>query len=164
MCKTCIRFFIIAQIGAILVSCKFDKKKDNCDKSISFSLAGYPNRIIGNESNYFISFNQFIYRFSSDSVFQINHCLFPIKFTSLIDPVEDIYSIDFIERDNFNFIDLPITGNKFNRYGYYTIISSKQRDKVNLQLRHNDNGIHINYIFSFQNKKWLLVEVLDEST
>jgi hypothetical protein len=31
-------------------------------------------------------------------------------------------------------------------------------------LRHNDMGIHVEYVFSLQHKEWFLVEVRDEST
>jgi hypothetical protein len=125
---------------------------------------GGQTRSMSNQSDSISDFNHFIKRFSSDSVFQVKHCLFPLKIVSLIDPVDEKHSIDFIERIDFSFINLPIKGNECQKSGYYTEITSLQADRVYMLLRHNNMGIHVEYVFSLQHKEWFLVEVRDEST
>ncbi len=133
-------------------------------KRRSRKTVNYLGRHDRNHSDSILEFTSFIQRFSTDSVYQINHCVFPLKVILLLDPVDETYSIDYINRVDFKFIDLPVNGNKYSSSGYYTTITTIQQDKVHLLLRHNDMGIHIEYVFSYQNNKWLLIEVRDEST
>lgn len=146
------------------MSCGDIREKNNQVKRLTCIKVHYVDRHDRKQSDSILEFTNFIKRFSSDSVFQFNHCVFPLKVISLLDPVDETYSIDFINRIDFNFIDLPIKGNKYNSSGYYTTITTIQQDEIYLLLRHNDMGIHIEYVFSFQNNKWLLIEVRDEST
>ncbi len=157
--------FIFTQISLfLLMSCGDIREKDNQIKRSTITKVNYLDRHARKQSDNILEFTNFIKRFSADSVFQINHCVFPLKVISLLDPVDETYRIYLINRIDFNFIDLPIKGNKYNSSGHYTTITTIQQDKVHLLLRHNDMGIHIVYVFSFQNKKWLLIEVRDEST
>lgn len=157
--------YALTQISLfLLMSCGEIRERNNQVKRFTFIKVNYRDWQNQKQSDSILEFTNFIKRFSSDSVFQFNHCVFPLKVISLLDPVDETYSIDFINRIDFKFIDLPVNGNKYSSSGYYTTITTIQQDKVQLQLRHNDMGIHIEYVFSYQNNKWLLIEVRDEST
>jgi|688.fasta_scaffold466526_1 hypothetical protein len=162
--KTNILFFILVQIGLIMASCRHKQEKTNATSNFSSNDAKNIDDSIRYQSDNFSNFNHFIKRFSTDSVFQVEHIIFPLKITTLIDPVDETYNEDLMEIVDFSFIDLPITEEDNPVDGYYTIISHKQADKILVILRHIDMGIHIEYIFTLHQNKWFLKEMRDEST
>ncbi|WP_066627988.1 DUF4348 domain-containing protein [Labilibacter marinus] len=109
-----------------------------------------------------MSFNNFLELFSSDSTFQLNHILFPLKFTS-IDMEEDEF-IDLIKKEDWKFLQLGNNSETKNRN-----TNSHQQsielgvDKAKILIRGIDNGISIDFVFEKRNGNWILIEWNDYS-
>lgn len=103
-------------------------------------------------------FYVFIDQFQSDSVFQKERIVFPLK--NLIYNTEserfDETVIDSIDWGFMDFLKLP------NSYLKSFLKSSVDEIIYNIQIE--ETGVSVNYIFKIYNQKWYLIEIKDEST
>ena len=101
------------------------------------------------------NFETFIYRFSTDSIFRIEHIKFPLKYGYLDDnkegyprktgylTEENVFPFDFFDKDEFVFF-------------HSNDINNEKR--ILIHLRGVENGISAFYYFEKFNDTWILIE------
>ena len=151
------QILIISVLILILVSCGNSPQKSEV-KSVenSNSITTELNLVDSN-------FNDFIEKFSSDSLFQISRTKFPLKFTW--EDVDNNNGITFQDLSNFEMIDFRIkkSNNKNDNWELKSIIAEDNLS-AKIEIQGVDNGILVYYLFVKENGIWKLVEVNDKST
>ncbi len=110
------------------------------------------------------SFDSFINKFNTDSVFQVSRIVFPLK--SKVYELESQHdSVYFVSQENCSKLDFSQTSSngETDKWEQKTIVNENQTE-AKIEIRGKDNGIFVDCIFKKQNGKWLLVEVVDSST
>jgi Domain of unknown function (DUF4348) len=100
------------------------------------------------------SFDTFLTKFSSDSIFQNSRIKFPLL--SKIDDGE-LGEQNFISQKEWGFSDLT----KF-KSPKYNLTKEKINDKeYHLTFQIQDTGVHVIYVFVKENSKWVLTTIID---
>jgi len=110
------------------------------------------------------SFNVFIEKFSSDSVFQLSRTKFPLK-VKWYDLDNHNDSIIYIDRSKFEIMDFR----KKKSTGHHdqweqNIQIGKDNASATIEIRGIENGIMVDYLFETINGAWMLIEIDDSST
>ena len=104
------------------------------------------------------SFKDFLIKFSSDSVYQINHVSFPIELRCNgydFEGEDTTYIIDNKDWDNINLFDSIIDGQKVS-----TIIDESKNMAT---MRGEECGILVHYMFKKSNGTWILHKIIDST-
>ena len=130
---------------------------DNTKEAASNNITD--NEQINIESENY-SFSDFIKRFTTDSVFQINHIKFPLKEVS-------------IELDEENHDSMLYTNTKKSEWKFYSfkdticdgIKLEHQFDTINFTCTEFgvDTGVRIDYYFEKSGSQWFLTKIVDSS-
>jgi len=109
------------------------------------------------------NFNDFIEKFSIDSVFQLSRTKFPLKIKwHDIDDRDSIFHIDKLEFEIIDFRQKISTG-QYDQWEQ-NIIVDKSNTSATIKIRGIDNGIRVDYLFEKINEAWMFVEIDDSST
>lgn len=151
------QFLIFSVLILILVSCGNSSQKSEV-KSAENNNSMTPDLNLV-DSN----FNDFIEKFSSDSLFQINRTKFPLKVSW--EDTDNNKGESFQDLSNFELIDFRIkkTNNKTDNWELKSIIAEDNLS-AKIEIQGVDNGILVYYLFVKENGIWKLVEVNDKST
>ncbi|MCS3798877.1 DUF4348 domain-containing protein [Niastella sp. OAS944] len=105
------------------------------------------------------SFDSFFEKFSSDSVFQKSRIKFPLTSQVYdIDSEKEVTSTtDASEWAFFNIKQLK----QDKKYIFKT---SSEKEQYIINVKMEDTGIYVDYIFDRQSGKWTLVKIVDQST
>lgn len=114
----------------------------------------------------FSDFKHFFDKFSKDSIFQKQRITFPLKKV-----IYDYYEsndpkIELISKDSFSFFNFDKDQKAINHQSnkYTAAFEQLENCEIVYKLRGYDNGINIRFKFRKNNDKWLLFEIIDEST
>ncbi|MCW3808070.1 DUF4348 domain-containing protein [Plebeiibacterium marinum] len=107
-------------------------------------------------------FQKFLEIYSSDSIFQLNHVVFPLKYISV--DIEDNEEIKMIKKEEWKSLHFKSELETQDREidGYKQLIEIES-DTAKVLIRGIDNGIYIDFIFEKRNKSWFLIEWGDYS-
>lgn len=108
------------------------------------------------------NFNDFIEKFSKDSMFQLSRTNFPLK-TQFYDIVKDKDSVVYKDKSDFEMLDFS----KKKSVGQFNQWEQKRKiDKTNatIEIRGIENGIMIDFLFKKIEGIWMLVAIDDKST
>jgi hypothetical protein len=110
------------------------------------------------------SFDSFIKKFNSDSMFQMTRIKFPLKTTSYkVDTDTD--TTFYINNDNFQRLDFYDNRNQSKVKAWKTTAKVNEQGKDGqILLQGIENGIDIVYLFEKIDGEWTLVAVEDRST
>lgn len=107
-----------------------------------------------------IDFETFLYQFSTDNTFMMNHIRFPLKYT-FADPDKDYADttqyLDSNSNLKFNFFEKSYLM-------YFHETPKIDGKKIMIFLRGIDNGLNSYYYFEKQEDNWFLIEESDYST
>lgn len=150
------------KINAVIISCLllFSCNSNTSDltniKSGQTSDSLIQNQIAHHD------FNSFIEKFSTDTLFQISHTIFPLKITWHEIERDTIF---YRGKSDVEFVDFRIKEYKgeVDRWKQNIIIDESNKSAV-IEIRGVDNGIHVDYIFKIINDAWMFVEIDDSST
>ena len=140
----------------------------SCDNRSSNNMNSHPNDnksvLYPREENVDDNFSDFIERFSTDSVFQLNRTKFPLK-TKRYDIDTDHDTVQFLERANFEMIDFRKTKSE-GKYDQWEqmIVVDKSGTTARIEIRGIENGIMVDYLFEKKTGIWMLIEIDDSST
>lgn len=110
------------------------------------------------------NFNDFINKFSTDSIFQVSRIKFPLKIKWYdIDNNRD--SIIYKNIESFELMDFR----KKKSTGQYdqweqNIFVDKNNTSATIEIRGIENGIMVDYLFEKIKGVWMLIEIDDRST
>lgn len=109
-------------------------------------------------------FNDFIEKFSTDSIFQLSRIKFPLK-TKYYDSDNNKYSVIYHDKPSSEMMDFR----KKKSIGEYDqweqkIIIDKNNTSATIEIRGIDNGIMVDYLFEKINGAWVLIELDNKST
>ncbi len=153
-----IRRFYIASlfIAAILIACN--------DSSIN-STSGLKNETkTSTKEDIDGNFNDFIDKFSTDSIFQISRIKFPLK-SKWYDLDNDRDSIIYKEKSNFKMMDFRKKKSAIQQDQWeQKIVIGKDHASATIEIRGIENGIMVDYLFEKINGVWMLIEIEDSST
>lgn len=110
------------------------------------------------------SFDSFINKFSTDSVFQKSRIVFPLK-TTVYDMDAQQDKIIFVSQKDCAIMDFrqkKSTGQS-DQWVQKTILHADS-SKAHIEIRGIDNGISVDCKFEKKNGNWYLLEVNDHST
>lgn len=110
------------------------------------------------------SFNDFIDKFSTDSIFQISRIRFPLK-TKWYDLDNDRDSVIYEDKSGFKMMDFR-KKKSTAQYGQWEqrIVVDKNNASATIEIRGIENGIMVDYLFEKINGAWILIEIDDSST
>lgn len=110
------------------------------------------------------SFNDFIDKFSTDSIFQISRIRFPLK-TKWYDLDNDRDSVIYEDKSGFKLMDFR-KKKSTAQYGQWEqrIVVDKNNASATIEIRGIENGIMVDYLFEKINGAWILFEIDDSST
>jgi hypothetical protein len=109
------------------------------------------------------NFNDFIEKFSIDSVFQISRTKFPLKVEwHEVGERDSIFHIDKLEFEIIDFRQKKSTG-QYDQSEQYIVVDTSNTSAI-IRIRGIDNGIRIDYLFEKINEAWMFVEIDDSST
>ncbi len=104
------------------------------------------------------NFRLFFKKFSSDSIFQLNHVAFPFKYISLnLENVEDKI-ISLRNKEDWEFIKLDNELERLKRESLGKVSISFDNDSVTVLLEGIPTKIYIEFIFQKYIGSWKLVE------
>jgi hypothetical protein len=108
------------------------------------------------------NFDDFINKFRSDSLFQIERIKFPLTFVTW--DIDDNLATEEISRENWRHLRLEYK-NEFGtrEIDAYTQETKIYADSAKIELRGVDNGIHVDYVFIKVNGQWTLTTERDYS-
>jgi hypothetical protein len=108
------------------------------------------------------NFDHFIYKYCTDSIFQMSRTKFPLKASFFID--FELDNLDtLLPRDSYNFDPIFFRDNyKVQIYDNFKG-QIKNTDQRLVSYEGIENGIDINYFFERIEKKWFLIEFIDNS-
>lgn len=105
-----------------------------------------------------ITFENFLYQFSRDTIYRKSHINYPLKYSILDDNFEptnsNILTGEEYEFDIFN----------YDKFLYFKDKTNSETKKINLWIRGLDNGIMVNLFFEKKAGKWYLTQHDDSST
>ena len=109
------------------------------------------------------TFQMFFKKFSKDSVYQISNIKFPLPFSSF--DIEENEEIILIKKLDWKFEDLFNDKEAYKRKNnaYKTKIEIIDSVRIKYIKSGIDNGIRVEYLFSFGHSKWNLVKITDLS-
>jgi hypothetical protein len=160
MTLTIMKYFIFWFLFVITFMSCDNRSSDNTSSDlINNKSALYPQKEIVDDN-----FNDFIDRFSADSVFQLNRTKSPLKIKRYyIDTDQD--TVHFLERANFEMIDFRKTKSE-GKYDQWEqkIVVDKNGTTARIEIRGIENGIMVDYLFEKKTGIWMLIEIDDSST
>ncbi len=107
-------------------------------------------------------FNEFFYKFTYDSLFQLERIKFPFEFKNF-DSDGDL-TVDQKERNDWKFLVFEYKEEYGKReLDAYTQETKIYSDRAKLEIRGVDNGIYVDFNFNYDNGKWFLVSGEDYS-
>lgn len=109
------------------------------------------------------NFNDFIEKFSSDSVFQLNRIHFPLKI-KWYDVKNDRITLIYKDRSSFGRVDFSEKQTKHHTQWEQKMVVEKNNQSATIEIRGIENGIMVDYLFSKVNGTWMLIEIDDNST
>ena len=116
-----------------------------------------------NNQNKNEEFESFLYKFSSDSVFQINRIKFPLEYVTLnYDTYEEIKTT--IDKKNWRMDYLFMNEEKRSQIYDNFSLSFKDTDERVFCWHKVENGINVMYFFKRIEGKWYLIKFEDTST
>jgi hypothetical protein len=141
----------------ILVSCGNSTQKSETKSTTEIKQTNAPELNLV-DSN----FNDFIEKFSSDSLFQISRTKFPLKVTW--EDSDNNKGESFQELSNFEVIDFRImkSNEKSDNWEQKRIIAADNQS-AKIEIQGVDNGILVYYLFERTNGVWMLTEINDKS-
>jgi len=108
------------------------------------------------------SFFQFIEKFSTDSLYQIDRIIFPFR-DSYLDSDKEYELVTKIKKqEDWEFLNLQEHLSEVMIMQYDS--DSLNSNKIVLYFRGIECGISVEYIFEFRENKWFLIEINDYST
>ena len=128
------------------------------EKTKQQSGSGKPLAIRKENVNNKRSFKDFLIKFSSDSVYQINHVSFPIELQCNgydFEGEDTTYIIGNKDWDHINLFDTIIDGQKVS-----TIIDESKNMAT---MRGDECGILVRYMFKKSNDTWILHKIVDST-
>jgi len=136
----------------------------SCNNTNSNSIINQPeNNQLSNEIESEEDFRDFLSKFNSDSIFQINRVIFPLNYHSLDDDYNPIS--ERIERNEYLKMNFEYSeGFKDRDYDKYTQEIIINGDSAIIEIRGIENGIHSDVLFKKVKGKWYLKEIREEST
>lgn len=145
------RVLSILSISILFLASCMDNTKETASKNITDN-----EQIYVKSENY--SFSEFVKRFTTDSVFQINHVKFPLKEVSLGVDAKDSDSTFYIKKSKWKFYSFKDTicdGIKLEH----------QFDTINFTCTELgiDTGVRIDYYFEKSGTQWFLTKIVDAS-
>jgi hypothetical protein len=151
------QLLILSVLILILVSCGNSPQKTTVKSAENISSL-IPELNLA-DSN----FNDFIEKFSSDSLFQIRRTKFPLKVSW--EDIDNNKGESFQDLTNFEIIDFRIkkTNNKTENWELKSIIA-EDKLSAKIEIQGVGNGILVYYLFIKENGIRKLVEVNDKST
>ena len=149
-----IRIYFFILLG--LLSCFPQEKNNNSDlisqdstikevpTSESDSLANIvEEKVIPSKPE---NFEDFLLNFNNDSIFQVSRIIYPFKVRNV--DIEDLEMIEYIEKANWQHLDLTYDSSNFYRkYSKYKMIIKNTGDSAIVGYRGIDNGIFSTYHF-----------------
>ena len=108
-------------------------------------------------------FEEFFYKFKTDSLFQIDRVKFPLPIESW-DIDENNLMMEEILRNDWRHLNFEYK----EEYATRSVDAYKQEiriftDSAKIELRGIDNGIHVDYLFHYLSEQWYLVLERDYS-
>ena len=147
------RFLSILAIPLLFITSCMDNTKETTSRNITNDEQ---NNIKSEDYN----FSDFIKRFTTDSVFQINHVKFPLENVAieLDEENNDSASTSYIKKSEwkfYNFKDTICDGIKLEH----------QFDTINFTCTELgiDTGVRIDYYFEKKGTQWFLTKIVDSS-
>jgi hypothetical protein len=139
--------FYLTAFYILLVACQ-NKKNENTNTGIIEET----------------DFNKFIFKFSSDSLYQIEHTKFPFKIT-WEQEISDLDSIFYTQKTDYRVFDFRRKKSTGTLDQWEQKIEvDKSGNKAIIQVLGIDNGIHIQYNFQKLDNRWTFLEMIDSST
>jgi hypothetical protein len=102
------------------------------------------------------SFNEFYKRFSSDSAYQVSRIIFPLRMQGY-DLDSDVPTTSTMDAKEWRYMN-------FDLKKPYILKIKAENDTVEVNIRKEETGILVDYLFTPINSKWMLVKVVDQST
>lgn len=135
---------------------------NSCKKDV-FSNESSLKKVIVDTDIVNENFNDFLEKFSKDSIFQISRIDFPLRVSQLDDDYQPMDKI--IVKENFSIIDFSKenSGN-FKETDNYFQKSILKDNQAKLEIRGIDNGIYLDVFFERIKGKWKLKAWTDSST
>lgn len=107
-------------------------------------------------------FNDFIVKFSTDSVFQLSRTKFPLKI-SWHEIEQD--TVIYKDKSTFEVIDFRTKKSTGTLDQWeQEIVIDKNNKSATIEIRGIENGIFIDYLFEKINGQWMFIEIDDSST
>jgi hypothetical protein len=107
------------------------------------------------------NFNEFFKKFTADSLFQIERIKFPWR---VLMTTEDGKTVEETHKEDWTYSTFYYDDSYASRQeDAYTQEIKNYGDTVKLELRGVDNGIHVDYEFVKDSRKWILVSGKDYS-
>lgn len=138
------------KINAVIISCLLlfscnsnTSDFSNVKSSQAVADSSIQNEIVHND------FNSFIEKFSTDTLFQISHTIFPLKITWHEIERDTIF---YKDKSEVEFVDFRIKeyNGEVDRWKQNIVIAKSKKSAV-IEIRGVDNGIHVDYIFELIN-------------
>ncbi len=109
-----------------------------------------------------LEFKEFLELFSLDSIFQLEHVVYPLKYISV--DIKDNEDIKLIKKEEWKSLHFKIESDEQNLKidGYKQLIEIES-STAKVLIRGLDNGIYIDFIFEKRNESWFLIEWGDYS-
>ena len=108
------------------------------------------------------AFNEFFYKFTYDSLFQLERIKFPFEFKNI--DSDGGLTVDQKERKNWTFLVFEHKEEYEKReLDAYTQETKIYSDSAKIEIRGVDNGIFVDFNFNYDNGKWFLVSCEDYS-
>jgi hypothetical protein len=102
-------------------------------------------------------FNDFLKKFSKDSVFQNSRIKFPLLSESEDDSGKS--EKNFIQQKDWGFSDLT----KLRKPKYIQSVKEITKYEYHLILQVEDTGVYVIYVFKKDKNKWILSQIIDDS-
>lgn len=108
------------------------------------------------------NFDDFFYKFRSDSIFQMERVKFPLTLVTW--DIDDNLATEEIDRENWRHLKLEYKDEFGTReIDAYTQETKIYADSAKIELRGVDNGIHVDYVFNKVDGQWTLTTERDYS-
>jgi hypothetical protein len=108
-------------------------------------------------------FKGFIKEFNACNT-QTQYVKFPLEMVSLIDCAPDVYDTTFLEKKDYECLEFTSPKSSIINGDITLTYSAISINQKVILLSVDEAGIHIEYFFSYQNKKWYLIKIVDQST
>jgi len=116
-----------------------------------------PEKVRSQKSNNNVeNFEVFFEKFSTDSVFQQSRIGFPLPVDTYDTDTEN-FKRSTVSATEWSFFDIKNLGKKILK-------TSKEKDRITVNIQIEETGVSVNYIFRQQKNDWLLIKIIDEST